>query len=304
MKNTIVKNDMMLKMFLVSIVLLLNINQTNAIINDCGPSYNFAQADRYKIVEMTDDLYCPIASAPAAIWIYDADGMVLDCKGHNISGNNMPALLIENSQDITLINCTLIPYNGNSITYINSSDANILNNANSSNHLHSLPPNETIIVPAESNPVAYVVGYENKTNFSEQNTSPSTNSNVSNNNGDNITNTTSIQNNETINIITHNTAEKITNIDRLDNETVPHPIEKKYNTTINQSVNKNITSDKNIKIENNQTQNNIQINNTQLKKEIEKSSITNNDPHTFIYLTIIGIFILGIYFFITRGNKK
>ena len=112
-----------------------------AAIRDCGPDYNYGANDNYKVMDLTDDLYCPYDFFPAAIWIDRADGMVLNCHGRSISGNNIPALRIERSDNVTLINCNLSASAGKEpILYVNATEALIINDPNADAKSYLRPP--------------------------------------------------------------------------------------------------------------------------------------------------------------------
>ncbi len=128
------------------------------LIEHCGPDYNFARAHQYKVVTMIYDLHCPREGQ--AIWIWDADGMVLDCDGHTISGTEMPVLRISKTQNLTLINCNLQPDPGfPAIVYQDNSteaDVTIIEEGNPEDYLRQAPHGSFVPDPAIPHPLTVV----------------------------------------------------------------------------------------------------------------------------------------------------
>lgn len=140
----------------VALLLALSLLSGASALEACGPEYNFARAHQYKAFTLTEDLHCP--AGPAAIWIWDADGLVLDCDGHTISGNRMPVLRVSETQNLTLIDCELRPDEGfPAIEYTEGSseeDVTILEEGDPAALLRPAPHDRHVTAPESAHPIA------------------------------------------------------------------------------------------------------------------------------------------------------
>jgi|GEM_PF-5721615 len=138
------------------VILLISMTFVGAVRN-CNPDYNIPSTYQYHVVQMTDDLYCPYPFVEQALWIYNADGLVLDCQGHVIGGESPVALRVENTRNLTIINCTLESKNDTPILYVNSTKARIVKSGTAT--AFQIPKPKGLFIPpiAEKSPIFKVV---------------------------------------------------------------------------------------------------------------------------------------------------